>query len=200
MLLYYILLVALIATAYINKSKMLAVYITLITICDLSGWLRANFTHYEKPYTGTGFILFSITTVLYLAIPAITCLFSYFSFSKKINRSAIIGWVLASLTVLIAYPTLRGQNLLTFFYSYYLVYGIANLIYLISQYKNRFTFSQGGLLLATLGSIICILIAIKEVSVLTLQYWMLIVYCNYIFYIGLIVASWINRFVKKLLP
>lgn len=123
-----------------------------------------------------------------------------FSFTKKINWTAIAGWIALSLAVLVSYPTLRGQSLLNVFYAYYLVCGGANLIYLLSKAKQKFTFSQGGLLLGTIGSIICILIAIKEVSLLSMDHWFLVTLCNCIFCTSLLVASWINRFVKKLLP
>lgn len=113
---------------------------------------------------------------------------------------AIAGWIALSVSVLISYPALRGQSLLNVFYAYYLVCGGANLIYLLSKAKQRFTFSQGGLLLATVGSIICILIAVKEVSILSLTHWFLVTLCNCIFCTALIAASWLNRFVKKLHP
>lgn len=196
----YLLIIILIVTTYLNKSKLLSLYFGLLLFCDASGWLRQQLTDYPKPYTGLGFILFSITTILYLAIPMLTFEFSFYSFHKKIHIVPILCWLTASIGLLFAYPEVRGANMLAAFYAYYLVGGISTVIWLLSKVKQRFTFTQGVMLLAAATSVINFLIAKKEVTILQLDYWLLIASCNCIYYSLTIVFAWINRFAKKLLP
>ena len=196
----YILLVILIITLFINKSKLLSFYFISISLCDIAGLIRQQTTNYPKPYQGTGFLLFAITTCLYLAIPMLTALYTIHSFTKKINSLPFLCWLTACIGLLWAYPELRGQSMLDAFYAYYIVGGAATLAYFLLQVKKKFSFTQGGLFLSTLGSIVTTLIAIKEVSMLQMDHWILIVVCNCTFYLGLIVGSWINRYLNHLLP
>lgn len=196
----YILIILLSITAYLNKSKLLSLYFGLLLFCDASGWLRQQLTDYPKPYTGIGFILFSITTILFLAIPMLTFEFSYYSFHKKIHSVPILGWISACIVLLCAYPEVRGESMLNAFYAYYLVGGISTFIWFLSKVKQKFSVTQGVLFLGSIVTIINILIAKKEVNVFHLEYWLLIAACNCIYYAATIVFVWLNRFVKRLLP
>lgn len=196
----YFLMICVIIITYLFKSKLLSLYFGSVFICDISGFLRQQFTNYPKPYTGFGLLLFIITTSLFLAIPMLTWQFAVYSFTKKIRVLPILCWITACIGLLSSYPNLRGQSMLNAFYSYYLLGGIITIIYFLYNSRLKFTFSQGGLLMAAVGSLITSLIAIKEISIFHLENWILIVLCNCMYYVVIIVCLILNHSAKKLSP
>lgn len=204
LIVYYALVLLVILASFLSRSYLLSVYFSAVFFCDFAGWLRQHFTSYPKPYEGVGFAMFAVTTALYLAIPLVTVLTAVYSFTKKIAIGPIVMWLVASFGLLSMYPDLRGQSMLNAFYAYYLTSMIALLVYILSKAKSKFTFTQGALLLATLGSISTTVLAITQVTIdnvtLQLHSWDLITLCNCICYTGLLVCSVLNRFLKRLLP
>lgn len=200
MLIVYGLMILLIIICYINKSKLFSLFLGLSFICDISGWLRQQYTSYPKPYSGIGFVLFALTTCLFLLIPTLNWSFVIYSFERKIKALPVTCWLTACICLLTNYSILRGQKMLDAFYVYYMLTGAVCLIYCISKAKLKFTFSQAGLMLSCLGTIITSIIAIKEISIFELNQWILIIICNCIFYIALMIGSIINHFAKHLLP
>ena len=63
----------------------------------------------------------------------------------------ILAWLSACIFCLWNYPAIRGVDMLNLFYAYYLSISVANLIYMLSKAKNRFSFSQVGLYVGFCG-------------------------------------------------
>lgn len=204
LIIFYVLAIILIISTLINKSYHLSFLIGMTFIIDLLIQLKNHFIIYPKPYVETGFIFFCITTGLYLFVPTLTLLTSIWSWTKKVALYPVLAWLSACIFCLWNYPAIRGLDMLNLFAAYYLAIPVASLFYLLSKAKNRFSFSQAGLLLSSLGGIVAMIIQLSQVtfnlSTLTVENWFLITLSNCIFYIGLIVFSWINRVQKILHP
>lgn len=156
---------------------------------------RINLTAYPKPYEGIGFVLFSIGAILLLMIPTVLVNLINKSFNKKLFIPSILLWLTISIGSLTIYPSVRGQELLNVFYAYYLTQMIPSFLYLIyKMHKIKFTLSQGFLFLATLASLVelGVIIFFKD--------WFLVTLCNCIFYCVIILASWLNRYFRRLIP
>ena len=204
LIVFYCLAVLLFISTLVNKSYIFSIYLGSILICDILIQAKQHFLVYPKPYTGIGFVFFTITTALYLLIPSITLMASVYSFTKRIKTiiGPVLAWLSVSIYALVSYPAISGQSMLDLFYAYFLAINGAGFLYLLSKAKNKFTFSQSGLLLAHLASIVTTIIAIKNVNISSvgLENWNLISLCNCIFYTALIFLSWLNRFVGRLKP
>lgn len=203
LIVFYCLAGILFISGLINKSYLLSLYIGIISLCDILMQLKQHFLVYPKPYTGTGFIFFCITTALHLFIPTSTLLFSIYSWTKKISLGPILAWLTACIFCLWNYPALRGQSMLNLFAAYYLALGVTSVIYLFSKAKSRFSFSQAALLLGAFGEIVAMIIQLTNVSIdltFTVQNWMLICLSNCIFYTALIGGLWLNRVLSALRP
>jgi len=204
LIIFYILVVLLIISTLINKSYQLSFLIGTTFVIDLLIQLKDHFIVYPKPYVGTGFIFFCITTGLYLFIPTLTFIVSIWSWTKKVAAYPVLAWLTAYIFCLWNYPAIRGQDMLNLFAAYYLSISVANLIYMLSKAKNRFSFSQAGLLLASLGGIVGTILALMnvvvDVSTLRVENWTLVCLSNCIFYMAMIAGSWLNRFRSVLKP
>jgi len=204
LIIFYILVVLLIISTLINKSYQLSFLIGTTFIIDLLIQLKGYFIVYPKPYVGTGFIFFCITTGLYLFIPTLTFLSSIYSWTRKVALYPVLAWLSACIFCLWNYPAIRGADMLNLFAAYYLAISVANLFYLLSKARNRFSFSQAGLLLASLGGIIAMILQLTSVSVdastFKVENWTLVCLSNCIFYTAMIAGSWLNRFRAVLRP
>jgi len=200
----YCLMILLIISTLINKSYNLSFLIGITFILDLLIQLKDHFIVYPKPYVGTGFIFFCITTGLYLFLPTLTFIVSIWSWTKKVAIYPVLAWLTACIFCLWNYPAIRGLDMLNLFYAYYLSISVANLIYMLSKAKNRFSFSQVGLMLASVGGILGTILALMnvviDVSTLRVENWTLVCLSNCIFYMAMIAGSWLNRFLTALRP
>ena len=204
LIVFYILAIILIISTLINKSYNLSFLIGTTFIIDLLIQLKDHFIVYPKPYIETGFIFFCITTGLYLFIPTLTFLSSIWSWTRKIALYPILAWLSACIFCLWNYPAIRGADMLNLFYAYYLSISVANLIYMLSKAKNRFSFSQIGLMLASVGGILGTILALMnvviDVSTFRVENWTLVCLSNCIFYMAMIAGSWLNRVLTALRP
>lgn len=200
----YCLMFLLIISTLINKSYSLSFLIGTTFIIDLLIQLKDHFIIYPKPYVGAGFIFFCITTGLYLLIPTLTFLSSIWSWSRKIAAYPILAWLFACIFCLWNYPAIRGLDMLNLFNAYYLSISAANLFYMLSKAKNRFSFSQVGLMLASvggiLGTILVLMNVVIDVSTVRVENWTLVCLSNCIFYMAMIAGSWLNRVRAVLRP
>lgn len=200
----YCLMILLIVSTLINKSYHLSFLIGTTFVLDLLIQLKDHFIVYPKPYTGVGFIFFCITTGLYLFIPTLTFLASIYSWTKKVAAYPVLAWLTACIFCLWNYPAIRGLDMLNLFCAYYLSISAANLFYMLSKAKSRFSFSQVGLLLASaggiLGTILVLLNVAIDVSTFRVENWTLVCLSNCIFYMAMIAGSWLNRFLSALRP
>lgn len=204
LIIFYILAIILIISTLINKSYHLSFLIGTTFVIDLLIQLKDHFIVYPKPYVGTGFIFFCITTGLYLFIPTLTFIVSIWSWSRKVAAYPVLAWLTACIFCLWNYPAIRGQDMLNLFAAYYLAISGANLIYMLSKAKNRFSFSQVGLMLASAGgitgTILALMNVVVDVSTLRVENWTLVCLSNCIFYMAMIAGSWLNRFRSVLKP
>lgn len=200
----YSLMILLIISTLINKSYNLSFLIGITFILDLLIQLKDHFIVYPKPYVGIGFIFFCITTGLYLFLPTLTFIVSIWSWTKKVAIYPVLAWLTACIFCLWNYPAIRGLDMLNLFYAYYLSISVANLIYMLSKAKNRFSFSQIGLMLASVGGILGTILALMnvviDVSTFKVENWTLVCLSNCIFYMAMIAGSWINRVLTALRP
>lgn len=204
LIIFYILAIILIISTLINKSYHFSFLIGITFVLDLLIQLKDHFIVYPKPYVGVGFIFFCITTGLYLFIPTLTFIVSIYSWTKKVAVYPVLAWLTACIFCLWNYPAIRGLDMLNLFAAYYLAISVASFFYMLSKARNRFSFSQAGLLLASLGGITAMVLQLTSVSIdvstFRVENWTLVCLSNCIFYTALIVGSWLNRFQAVLRP
>lgn len=181
MLIVIFLLKLLAALAAIKNNLKVAGYFLLGNLgLDVLGQIIKHFQHYPKPYTGLGFILFSLTTFCYLANGAWLLFCAGWAVQNKTLKQ-VAGLALLTMLsfVLLMYPTLHGATMLTVWYAFYATLGITSLAALVKDLRKNLNFSTALMLMLSLGCVV----EIGMIILFGFPYYWLVSVCNCIFYL-----------------
>lgn len=198
MLIFILLLKLLSAIAALkNNLKIVGAYLLGNLALDIIGQIVKRHNHYPKPYTGVGFILFSITTACYLLNGAWLLWCSGKTVKNiTLQQTALLSAATSILGVLYSYPTLSGTKLLTVFYIYYLTLSLTSAFMIFKEMRRQLSLSTGIMLMLSLG---CIVEVLMLVIIFGFPYYWLISVCNGIFYLTILGVCVISPKYKHLL-
>lgn len=196
----FVILLLLKACAFIScfrfKLKYIGYYLVGNTIFDIITQIAKSLNHYPKPYTGTGFIIFGITTFCYLANASWLMFCAGKSLKNKTLQQVAPLSILSVFTlVMLAYPALAGASLLAVFYAFY---GASMVISFVCLALNlsKINVNQTLLMMMSLGGVAEILLIV--IFGYQYYYW-LINLCNGMFYLAvLLFCSLIPRYANLL--
>jgi hypothetical protein len=178
-------------TSLITKRTNIGSFLMISLFCDLAWHTVNKINTYPTPYTGVGMILFSISTILFLAIPTALGAMVCKAFDlKRLIAPVLLTFATVTLGCLIIYPAIRGQAMIAVLYSYYLTILVPSLLIPIyKMHKIKLSVDQALLMLATFAS----LVQLGIVIYLGDAQWFLVSVSNYIFYSGIILACFLKR-------
>lgn len=196
MIILIVLVILAMIAAFKNNIKIVGYFLLGHLSIDLLHQFIKSLNHYPKPYTGVGFLLFSLTTILYLAHGAwLLWCSGKVTNSKTLQQEAILLWITVSCGALWIYPAIAGMKLVTIFYAYYgalaaVAFG-ANIVDLIKKPR----FSNTLMMMLSLGCLAELFIVV----VFGFQFYWLVLLCNGIFYLATLAASLISSRYKNLI-
>lgn len=197
MLIVILLLKLLSALAAIKNNLKVAGYYLLGNLgLDVLGQVIKHCQHYPKPYTGIGFILFSITTFCYLANGAWLAYCAGWTVQNKTLQQVSVLTLISILTLVLGiYPVLHGATMLTVWYAFYATLSFTSVIMLVKDMRKHLSWNSGIMLMLSLGC----LADLALVIIFGFQYYWLISVCNCLFYLGVLGICWISPKYRNLL-
>lgn len=179
-----------------NNLKIVGYFLLGNLSLDIFGQIIKHFSHYPKPYTGIGFILFGIGAFCYLANGAWLAFCSGWTVKnttlKQVSILALISMIVFVLSI---YPILRGIPMLHTWYAFYGSLSLTSMIILLKDMRKNLSWNSGLMLMLSLGC----LADLALVILFGFQYYWLISVSNCIFYLGVLVVCWISPQYRNLL-
>lgn len=179
-------------TIFIFSSIIIDIIINLINLIK-------SINNYPKPYTGTGFILFCISTIAYLSQGSFMLYFTgKIIKSKTLQHISILFLISISSFILFSYPAYRGQYLLNALYAYYggcLIISFGSIVAKLGSIKDKYFIDKIIFMMLSLGGIAELILIIM----FGYQYYWILNMCNVGFYlIILYVARSIHLYARLL--
>lgn len=170
-----------------NKAKLVYQYLLTNLIISTIYHIFQCYCHFNKPYIGFHLLIFLTASSLLLLIPTLLIYFTlvFLKYKKTYKKIIINFWILISVLTAVIYPSICGDKLLIFFYSYYLLLAIFNLsVLIIESYHKALNLTGKSFLLLSLATIFQIIIYFS-----INDNWTLIQFSNFIFYLTILLFS-----------